>query len=221
MTRILLCFVVIGAFFADSLAASVPLTDCQRRREREQRVTQTQNLTGLVVPECDENGEYLPKQCFGQAVRGPPFCACYDREFGQIKAPSRKIVSCHCIREHHEWQRTSRTQRGNEPRCNGTSGEFHAVQCNATHHWCVNTTSGVQHGPQMQGGCSSDLSSMTCGIGGPHHGHHDDSTHRGAQAHHGDSSDHHDTTRHSGSSTQHGDTSHHSGSDASGHSDHH
>ncbi|XP_077537869.1 saxiphilin-like [Haemaphysalis longicornis] len=221
MTRILLICVVTCAFFADSLAASVPLTDCQRRRERELRVTQTQNLTGLVVPECDENGEYLPKQCFGQAVRGPPFCACYDKEFGQIKAPSRKIVSCNCIRQHHEWQRISRSQRGDEPRCNGTSGEFHAVQCSATHHWCVNTTSGVPNGELLPGGCSTDLSSITCAIGGTHHGHEDHGHHGGAHAHHGGSSDQHNSTHSGESSTQHGDTSHQGGSGESGHSGHH
>ncbi|XP_077536312.1 U20-hexatoxin-Hi1a-like [Haemaphysalis longicornis] len=212
MTGIILCFVLICAFVADSLSASTGQTDCQRRRLQEQHATG--NLTGLLVPECDEHGEYLPIQCFGATTRGRRFCACYDREFGQIKAPSLNLVSCACIRQHHDWEHAEASARGNEPHCNLTSGEFKPVQCSPTHHWCVNTTSGEPVGEHMAGGCSGNLSSVTCGIDGTHHGHashHDDSAHGGSSSHHGHTSGHGDSTHHSGASHDAG----------SGHHDHH
>lgn len=160
MIRLTICILTIFAIAGLTYGASVRLTDCQRRREREQRVTQ--NLTGLLIPECDKNGEYLSKQCFGQAVRGPPFCACYDREFGQIKEPSRHLVSCNCIRSLNEWERSRGRDRGSAPRCNTTSGEYHPVQCSDTKHWCVDTDTGEKRGAEMTGGCSTDLKAVTC-----------------------------------------------------------
>ncbi|XP_077536565.1 U20-hexatoxin-Hi1a-like [Haemaphysalis longicornis] len=150
-------FVLVGFVYS----ASVRLTDCQQRREREQRVTRN-TTSGLLVPECDANGEYLSRQCFGQAIRGPPFCACYDREFGQIKGPSRHLVACDCIRSLFEWERSRGQGRGSAPRCNTTSGEFYPVQCSDTKHWCVDTKTGVKKGAEMNGGCSTDLDKVKC-----------------------------------------------------------
>lgn len=217
MDRFAVLFMVICAFIAHSLAASTRQTDCQRRREQELRATR--NLTGLLVPVCDEHGEYLPMQCFGQAVRGRPFCACYDSDFGQIKGPSRNLLTCNCIRKHHDWEHNRGADRGNEPHCNTTSGEYNPVQCSNTHHWCVNTTSGEHLGEEVSGGCSSDLSNVTCPRAGSHHGHdspHGDSAHRGTASHRGGSSDHDDSSHQSGSSSQHGGTSPQGGSEHHG-----
>lgn len=199
-------------------ATSVPTgeTDCQRRR-REQ--SSTGNHTGLLIPECDEHGHYLSIQCFGEAVDGSRFCACYDKDFGQIKAPSKKVKSCNCIRKHHDWHQQNGTERENEPRCNTTTGEFQPVQCTSTHHWCVNTHTGEHLGREMSGGCGIDLSFITCGVDGTHHGHteHEGSAHNDSSSQHGTDSRHEPNTDHSGQSASseddhHGD--HTSGSDA-------
>uniref|UniRef100_A0A023FRL5 Putative thyropin n=1 Tax=Amblyomma cajennense TaxID=34607 RepID=A0A023FRL5_AMBCJ len=162
MTRsapwVLVTFALIGYIYC----AHTGETDCQRRRRNEQRATR--NLTGLLVPECDERGEYKAIQCFGEVVGGGrPFCACYDREFGQIKGPSRKLRSCNCVREHYEWERRRGANRGDEPRCNGTSGEYNPVQCSTDQHWCVDSDTGALLGNKQAGGCSSDLSHISCG----------------------------------------------------------
>ncbi|XP_037576006.1 U24-ctenitoxin-Pn1a [Dermacentor silvarum] len=195
----------IFAFVGYAFCASTGETDCQRRRRNEQRATR--NLTGLLVPECDEQGNYKAIQCFGEAVRGRPFCACYDNEFGQIKGPSRSLKSCNCIRDHHEWQQRSSSQKGPEPLCNVTSGEYNALQCDVDSHWCVDTDSGRQEGERQPGGCSSNLSAISCGVGGTHHGHgdsHSGSSHHGTSSHQGRSG-----SSHQGSSGHHtGDSSH-------------
>ncbi|XP_075555252.1 U20-hexatoxin-Hi1a-like [Dermacentor variabilis] len=213
MTRTVFLALAIFALVGYAVCASTRETDCQRRRRNEQGATR--NLTGLLVPECDEHGNYKAIQCFGEAVRGRPFCACYDNEFGQIKGPSRSLRSCNCVRDHHEWQQRSRSQKGPEPRCDATSGEYNAVQCDVGEHWCVDRDTGRQEGERQPGGCSSDLSAISCGVGGTHHGHGDS---HGSSSHHGGSG-HHDS---SGSSS-HGTSSHHGGSGSSqqGSSDHH
>uniref|UniRef100_A0A023FUD9 Putative thyropin n=1 Tax=Amblyomma cajennense TaxID=34607 RepID=A0A023FUD9_AMBCJ len=214
MARVAPCVLVIFALIGYIHCAHTGETDCQRRRRTEQHATR--NLTGLLVPECDEHGEYKAIQCFGEAVRGRPFCACYDREFGQIKGPSRSLRSCNCIRAHHEWERSrDSSRRESEPRCDTTSGEFNPVQCSRDEHWCVDRDTGAQLSEKQRGGCSTDLSQASCGIGDTHHGHgagHGDSTHR-TGSHHDDTS-HHDTGSRHGDSTRHSDSSHH-GDDSS------
>ncbi|XP_077536540.1 U20-hexatoxin-Hi1a-like [Haemaphysalis longicornis] len=189
--------ILILACVAFASCAPAGETDCQRRR-REQSATG--NHTGLLVPECDEHGHYLPIQCFGQATDGSRFCACYDKDFGQIKAPSKKVKSCNCIRKHHDWQQQNATHRENEPRCNTTTGEFQEVQCTSTHHWCVDKETGDHLGTEMSGGCDIDLSFITCGADGTHHGHteHHDGPHHGSVSEHGAGSHH-------GASPEHGD----------------
>lgn len=177
-------------------------TDCQRRRRNEQSATG--NLSGLLVPECDEHGNYKPIQCFGETIRGRRFCACYDKEFGQIKGPSRSLRSCNCVVAYHEWEHTPASERGSEPHCNATSGEYNPVQCNTTDHWCVETDSGRLLGAKMHGGCSTDLSNISCGIDGTHHGHH--GSH--GQSPHGSHSDSHHGTH----ADPHTDASHQSSS---------
>uniref|UniRef100_A0A224YH31 Thyropin n=1 Tax=Rhipicephalus zambeziensis TaxID=60191 RepID=A0A224YH31_9ACAR len=216
MTRINFITLATCALVGYVLCASTGETDCQRRRRTEQSATS--NLTGLLVPECDEHGNYKPIQCFGETVQGRRFCACYDSEFGQIKGPSRNLRSCNCIVAYHEWEHKSPEERGSEPHCNTTSGEYNPVQCNSTDHWCVEPDSGRLLGAKMTGGCSSDLSSMSCGIDGTHHGHHgshSDShhgshgdSHHGAHgdSHHGAHGDSHTGTSHQDSSS-HGDHS--------------
>lgn len=190
--------IAIFAFIGHTSGASTGKTDCERRRL--EAFQSTHNLTDLLVPFCDEHGEYLPLQCFGDIIEGRPFCACYDRDFGQIKEPSRKIVSCNCIRLHHDWEHNRELERGNEPRCNSTSGEFDPVQCNATHHWCVHEETGNKFGYERSGGCSTDISRVTCGrdaflhVPGSNHG---DSGHGQTTSSHGDSPNGDETTEQS------------------------
>uniref|UniRef100_A0A023GAV9 Putative thyropin n=1 Tax=Amblyomma triste TaxID=251400 RepID=A0A023GAV9_AMBTT len=187
-------------------------TDCQRRRRQE--TANTADRAGLLVPECDEHGEYKALQCFGDAVQGRPFCACYDKEFGQIKGPSKNIKSCHCVRAHYEWEHKTESDKGSEPRCNTTSGEYNPVQCDAESHWCVDWDTGAQRGLKMNGGCTTDLSAMSCGIDGTHHGdsaHHHASCdpHSGTCSHDASSSSHHGDGGHHGDSSHHGDAGQH------------
>ncbi|XP_077536659.1 U20-hexatoxin-Hi1a-like [Haemaphysalis longicornis] len=182
--------VVIAIFALMGLASASPTqrSDCEQRRD--EVLTSTHNVTGIVVPDCDEHGEYRPLQCFGDAIGGGrPYCACYDRQFGQIKGPSRKLLSCNCIRTHHDWENNREFDRRSEPRCNSTTGEFDPMQCNSTHHWCVHEETGNQYGYERIGGCSTDLSTFTCGrdifLRQPG-AHHDDSTHGGESSSHGD-----------------------------------
>uniref|UniRef100_A0A0C9SEE9 Putative thyropin n=1 Tax=Amblyomma americanum TaxID=6943 RepID=A0A0C9SEE9_AMBAM len=224
MARVTPCVLVVFALIGYIYCAHTGETDCQRRRRNEQRATR--NLTGLLVPECDEHGEYKAIQCFGETVRGRPFCACYDREFGQIKGPSRSLRSCNCIRAHHEWEHSrDSSRRDSEPRCDTTSGEFNPVQCSREEHWCVDRDTGAQLSEKQRGGCATDLSHASCGISDTQHGHgagHGDSTHRGGSRH-SDSSHHDDDSSHRGSSSSRGTSTSHSGSgshsDTSSHSD--
>lgn len=232
MTRIGFVTLAVFALVGYVFCASTRETDCQRRRRTEQSATR--NLTGLLVPECDEHGNYKAIQCFGETVRGGrPFCACYDNEFGQIKGPSRNLRSCNCIRDHHEWEHRSRSQRGWEPRCDTTSGEYNPVQCDVGEHWCVEPDSGRQLGERQPGGCSDNLSAISCGIDGTHHGHQGGSQ-RGSHGttHHGSSAHDDRTSQRGGSSgsshgtsgsSSHDDSSHHgsSGSSHQGGSGHH
>lgn len=190
--------VLLTLFALIGLASAAPNrpTDCERRRLEE--LQSTRNLTGIVVPECDEHGEYRPMQCFGDAIRGGrPYCACYDREFGQIKGPSRKLLSCNCIRRHHDWTNNRGLERGYEPRCNSTTGQYDPAQCNSTHHWCVHEETGNQYGYERVGGCSTDLSRLDCG--------HD--AFRGEPGSHQDDHELRETSSSHGGSTEYGDTS--------------
>ena len=53
-------------------------------------------VPGRVIPECDENGEYKNKQCFGEATKGPSFCSCWAPNGDIITSPSRTLKSCKC-----------------------------------------------------------------------------------------------------------------------------
>ncbi|XP_077536310.1 SCO-spondin-like isoform X2 [Haemaphysalis longicornis] len=164
-------------------------TDCQRRHREESAIG---NQADLLVPECDETGHYLPLQCFGQATDGSRFCACYDKDFVQIKAPSKKVRSCNCLRRHHEWLQQNGSERENEPRCNTTTGEFQSVQCTSTHHWCVDKETGEPLSRQMSGGCGIDLALTTCAVNETHRGNteHHDSDQPDSNCGHGSCSDH-------------------------------
>ncbi|KAL1487395.1 hypothetical protein MTO96_030971 [Rhipicephalus appendiculatus] len=196
MTRINFIALATCALVGYVLCASTGETDCQRRRRTEQSATS--NLTGLLVPECAS-------------------ALATTTSSVQIKGPSRNLRSCNCIVAYHEWEHKSPEERGSEPHCNTTSGEYNPVQCNSTDHWCVEPDSGRLLGAKMTGGCSSDLSSMSCGIDGTHHGHHGShsDSHHGSHgdSHHGSHGDSH----HGAHGDSHTGTSHH---DSSNHGDH-
>ncbi|XP_064466358.1 U20-hexatoxin-Hi1a-like [Ornithodoros turicata] len=125
MNKLVIAFAVIAlAAVCHGAASGSRQTDCQRRAEQERRVTA---LPGHIVPECDANGEYKAKQCFGARRKGNPFCSCYTRDYVQIKGPSTKITDCECVRERHEilqQQRRAGNRAGNVPTCNEETGEY-------------------------------------------------------------------------------------------------
>uniref|UniRef100_A0A0K8RA73 Putative two thyropin domains protein n=1 Tax=Ixodes ricinus TaxID=34613 RepID=A0A0K8RA73_IXORI len=149
-----ICFVVYINCVPTRVAnhgASRPLSDCEQRKQREER-----NTGPLAIHiECNPDGSYKPMQCFGNPDQPRRMCACYDQEYDQIKAPSRQLKSCNCLAEHHEKSKSTHSQVGDEiPKCNLTSGYYQQMQCNTQHHWCVDPESGTALGERRSGGCT-------------------------------------------------------------------
>uniref|UniRef100_A0A0K8RBA1 Putative two thyropin domains protein n=1 Tax=Ixodes ricinus TaxID=34613 RepID=A0A0K8RBA1_IXORI len=150
-----ICFVVYINCVPTQVAnhgASRPLSDCEQRKQREER-----NTSPLAIRiECNPDGSYKPLQCFGNPDQPRRMCACYDQEYDQIKAPSRQLKSCNCLVEHHEKSKSTARQVGVEvPKCDLTTGYYEQVQCNNQHHWCVDRENGTQLGTKQNGGCAA------------------------------------------------------------------
>ncbi|XP_067125498.1 U24-ctenitoxin-Pn1a-like [Centruroides vittatus] len=74
-------------------------TECEKHRKREQE----HDAIGLVVPECDENGDYKGLQCH----KDHTFCQCWDKKGHALTAPSRDIKACECPRAKAEAERNA------------------------------------------------------------------------------------------------------------------
>ncbi|XP_034032146.1 LOW QUALITY PROTEIN: nidogen-2 [Thalassophryne amazonica] len=62
-----------------------PKTDCEQHRDRAQTtIREGYPLTGVFVPQCDSNGQYLPQQCQGSTG----YCWCVDSR-GQEREGTR------------------------------------------------------------------------------------------------------------------------------------
>uniref|UniRef100_A0A3Q2PJE9 Thyroglobulin type-1 domain-containing protein n=1 Tax=Fundulus heteroclitus TaxID=8078 RepID=A0A3Q2PJE9_FUNHE len=107
-------------------------------------------LVGAYVPQCDENGQYIPQQCHSSTGH----CWCVDSR-GQERAgtrspPGTPRVDCsragerpktHCEHHRHSVQTSS---DGNPPpgayvpQCDG-NGQYLPQQCHGStgHCWCV------------------------------------------------------------------------------------
>ncbi|XP_054720321.1 U24-ctenitoxin-Pn1a-like isoform X2 [Uloborus diversus] len=108
---------------------ALALTECEEHRQREQQ----SNTKVKLVPECDENGDYKPLQCF----QGSPFCMCWRKDGSHITEPSRKLKSCGCIV--HRDEAVSRHLIGNyHPQCE-EDGTYSRTQCHGSvgYCWCV------------------------------------------------------------------------------------
>lgn len=129
---------VIAILLALSLVAvafSKDQTHCQRRREQE---LNNKKLKGSnLIPECDENGDYKPLQCFPVNKQGKQFCQCWAKDGEIVKGPSTKIKSCECHVENH--QKTKIAAPGTFiPTCE-EDGIFSKKQCHGStgQCWCA------------------------------------------------------------------------------------
>lgn len=52
---------------------------------------------GRLIPECDEKGNYKPKQCHGSEGDKKRFCQCWTKTGKILTSPSTKIKSCNCL----------------------------------------------------------------------------------------------------------------------------
>nr|AAS01022.1 putative thyropin precursor [Ornithodoros moubata] len=123
MNKLVIAFAVIAFAAINYGVSAASLTDCQLRAERERRVT---GVPGHIIPECDENGEYKAKQCFGARVGGAsPFCNCFSRDYRVLLGPSTRITNCDCVRERHELQQRQGTRsNAGLPNCDSRTGEY-------------------------------------------------------------------------------------------------
>ncbi|XP_067125471.1 U20-hexatoxin-Hi1a-like [Centruroides vittatus] len=104
-------------------------TACQISREK----ALEENSLVKIVPECDENGEYAPKQCFP----GNKFCQCVRKDGSAIVEMSAIVKHCECMRARD--LAVSRHLIGNyRPQCE-KDGTYSRTQCwgSVGSCWCV------------------------------------------------------------------------------------
>lgn len=79
-------------------ASAAEETACQSHRKRE--MASSTRLPGRVIPECDANGNYMPKQCFSDVTtRKARWCGCWNANGDIITNPSTKTEECKCVIE--------------------------------------------------------------------------------------------------------------------------
>ncbi|XP_041834477.1 thyroglobulin-like isoform X3 [Melanotaenia boesemani] len=115
---------------------------CQRHKDELKGIDTS---VGVFVPECDENGDYQPKQCHASTGE----CRCVDKRGIQISGTETragspppdcsKAAERHC--EHHKTrvEATGTLIGGFLPKCD-ENGKYQPQQCHAStgHCWCVN-----------------------------------------------------------------------------------
>ncbi|XP_071319886.1 nidogen-2 isoform X2 [Trachinotus anak] len=153
-----------------------PKTHCEHRRDSVQTTSpEGYPIVGAYVPQCDENGQYLPRQCHGSSGH----CWCVD-SWGQEREgtrtpPGKPSVDCDkpvsvtptqrpesvCER----WRLSLNEQYGGKPdpqqylpQCE-PDGQFRPVQCygETTYCWCVD-----QDGREVPGTRSHDVVKPAC-----------------------------------------------------------
>ncbi|XP_061571402.1 nidogen-2 [Cololabis saira] len=131
-----------------------PKTHCQHHRDRVHSSSPDgRPVAGAYVPECDENGQYRPRQCHGSTG----YCWCVDSRGeerpGTRTPPGSPSVDCdrpeeperpktHC--ERHRDRAQSSSSEGNPivglfvPQCDA-EGQYSQLQCHGSsgHCWCV------------------------------------------------------------------------------------
>ncbi|XP_069022442.1 nidogen-2 isoform X2 [Embiotoca jacksoni] len=129
-----------------------PKTHCEHHRDGVQTSSpEGHPLVGAFVPQCDADGQYLPRQCHGSTGH----CWCVDRRRGQERPgtrtpPGTPSVDCdrperpktHC--EHHRDAVQTSSPEGHPlvgafvPQCDA-NGQYTSLQCHGStgHCWCV------------------------------------------------------------------------------------
>ncbi|XP_023211713.1 U24-ctenitoxin-Pn1a-like [Centruroides sculpturatus] len=104
-------------------------TECEKHRKREL----DHQAIGLVIPECDENGDYQGLQCH----KDHSFCQCWDKKGHPLTSPSRKIKACQCVRDKVSAEKDNLVG-SYVPQCR-VDGTYERMQCWASTGacWCV------------------------------------------------------------------------------------
>ncbi|RWS28881.1 putative neurotoxin LTDF S-18-like protein [Leptotrombidium deliense] len=128
--ELLVIFAIIG-FATCGVVPASNKTLCQEHREREQKSSNVAKL----VPECDENGDYKPKACYGESVNGKPFCICFAKNGDVVKSPSRNTAACACYVEQHEATKPPLRKGAFKPSCE-KDGTYSKKQCHSSTGMC-------------------------------------------------------------------------------------
>uniref|UniRef100_A0A482ZC70 U56-Theraphotoxin-Sfo1a_1 n=1 Tax=Selenotholus foelschei TaxID=1905327 RepID=A0A482ZC70_9ARAC len=129
---------LIVLIFAACVNGAKEKTECEKHRERE--TNSRAPLPMRLIPECDENGDYKPLQCF----KDSNFCACWDKTGEAMTDPSNKIKACDCIVQRETTHR-KRLIGAYAPQCQ-EDGKYTKIQCHGStgHCWCAEEHSGAK-----------------------------------------------------------------------------
>ncbi|KAK2856787.1 hypothetical protein Q5P01_005522 [Channa striata] len=153
-----------------------PKTHCEHHRDRVQTTSSDGHpIVGAYVPQCDDDGQYLPRQCHGSTghcwcvdnrgqerpgTRTPPGSPSVDCDKPVPVAPTQRPESV-CER----WRASLIEHYGGRPEPNQyvpqceRDGQFSPVQCygDTTYCWCVD-----QNGHEVSGTRSHDAVRPAC-----------------------------------------------------------
>ncbi|KAI1284860.1 U24-ctenitoxin-Pn1a [Halotydeus destructor] len=143
-----------------SSSRSSTLTACQEHRRREEGTRGTPSVTGRLIPECDENGDYKGLQCHGVSTNGRRFCQCWDKDGTIVTSPSQRTTSCDCHLARHAVTNPPGGRRlvgSMAPSCN-RDGTYASRQCHGSTGlcWCADA-----NGNQV-GNSTRDAASLDC-----------------------------------------------------------
>ncbi|KAM9766649.1 nidogen-2 isoform 2-T2 [Menidia menidia] len=161
-------------------AAGTPSVDCERAYEPQPPKTHCEHhrdsaqasgaSPGAYVPQCDENGQYLQRQCHGSTGH----CWCVDTSGqerpGTRTAPGTPSIDCYredepqCPKTHCEHHRDSVRASGAspgayEPQCD-ENGQYLQRQCQGSsgYCWCVDSSGQERPGTRT----APDTQSVDC-----------------------------------------------------------
>lgn len=120
-----------------------------------------------MIPECEENGDYKPRQCHPPATDGKRFCQCWAPDGAVLSSPSKQTESCKCHMDRFKAQNppgSNNVSNGSNvsnqrrligafvPECEN-NGKFKPKQCHGStgHCWCVDSVTGEQRGERVRG----------------------------------------------------------------------
>ncbi|GFY60245.1 uncharacterized protein TNIN_500031 [Trichonephila inaurata madagascariensis] len=131
MLRTLILLVIALGIVSEIVKAE---TRCEQHR------TLGKNSKGRekLVPNCDENGDYMPMQCY----QGSKLCSCYGESGHPITPPSTKLKSCKCLVQRYKALKSGLIGVF-VPQCE-TDGTFSKRQCIGSVGvcFCVNPMTG-------------------------------------------------------------------------------